>query len=235
MKYMGSKRRIAKEIIPIMLKDRTEGQYFYDLFCGGGNICENIKENIVANDFNENVVKALELIKNNLELIPKNKNEFTEQMYKDIKKTNSILKSYIGFALSYGGKWFGGWCRDGKNKRDYVNESYKNAVIQNKKIQNVDFLNKSYDEVKLKENSIIYCDIPYKETTKYNVNSFDHEKFYNWCIEKHKEGHQVFISEYDMPSDRFESIWSKEITSSLTKDTGSKKGIEKLFIVKGDI
>lgn len=232
MKYMGSKRRIAKEIIPIMLKDRTEGQYFYDLFCGGGNICENIKENIIANDFNENVVKALELIKNNLELIPKNKNEFTEQMYKDIKKTNSILKSYIGFALSYGGKWFGGWCRDGKNKRDYVNESYKNAVIQNKKIQNVDFLNKSYDEVKLKENSIIYCDIPYKETTKYNVNSFDHKKFYNWCIEKHKEGHQVFISEYYMPQDRFECIWSKEITSSLTKDTGSKKGIERLFIVK---
>ena len=235
MKYMGSKRRIAKEIIPIMLKDRTEGQYFYDLFCGGGNICENIKENIVANDFNENVIKALELIKNNLELIPKNKNEFTEQMYKDIKKTNSILKSYIGFALSYGGKWFGGWCRDGRNKRDYVNESYKNAVIQNKKIQNVDFLNKSYDEVKLKENSIIYCDIPYKETTKYNVNSFDHKKFYNWCIEKHKEGHQVFISEYYMPQDRFKCIWSKEITSSLTKDTGSKKGVEKLFIVKGDL
>ena len=41
----------------------------------------------------------------------------------------------------------------------------------------------------------------------------------------------MFISEYDMPEDRFECVWSKEISSSLTKDTGSKKGIEKLFIV----
>ena len=38
MKYMGSKRRIAKYILPIMLKDRIENQYFYDLFCGGGNV-----------------------------------------------------------------------------------------------------------------------------------------------------------------------------------------------------
>ena len=42
MKYMGSKRRIAKDIIPIMLKDRKEGQYFYDLFVGGGNLLEKI-------------------------------------------------------------------------------------------------------------------------------------------------------------------------------------------------
>ena len=84
------------------------------------------------------------------------------------------------------------------------------------------------------KNSIIYCDIPYKETTKYNINIFDYNKFYDWCIEKHKEGHKVFISEYDMPEDRFKCVWRKEITSSLTKDTGSKKGIEKLFIVKGE-
>jgi hypothetical protein len=35
-----------------------------------------------------------------------------------------------------------------------------------------------------------------------------------------------------MPEDRFVSIWEKEITSSLTKDTGGKKGVEKLWVVK---
>ena len=41
-------------------------------------------------------------------------------------------------------------------------------------------------------------------------------------------GHQVFVSEYSMPED-FKCVWQKEIVSSLTQDTGSKKAVEKLF------
>jgi DNA adenine methylase len=40
------------------------------------------------------------------------------------------------------------------------------------------------------------------------------------------------VSEYNAPED-FECLWSKEVNNSLTKDTGSKKGIEKLFKMKG--
>ena len=43
-----------------------------------------------------------------------------------------------------------------------------------------------------------------------------------------ERGHQIFISEYNMPDD-FICVWQKEIISSLTQDTGSKKAIEKLF------
>jgi len=35
MKYMGSKNRIANEILPIILKDRIENQYYIEPFCGG--------------------------------------------------------------------------------------------------------------------------------------------------------------------------------------------------------
>ena len=35
MIYMGSKNRIAKEILEIMLKDIGDN-YFIDAFCGGG-------------------------------------------------------------------------------------------------------------------------------------------------------------------------------------------------------
>ena len=38
MKYMGSKNRIAKYILPIILKDRLEGQWYVEPFCGGCNI-----------------------------------------------------------------------------------------------------------------------------------------------------------------------------------------------------
>ena len=35
MKYMGSKARIKKEILPLILKNRTENQFFVDLMGGG--------------------------------------------------------------------------------------------------------------------------------------------------------------------------------------------------------
>ena len=233
MKYIGSKNRISKEILPIILKDRKEGQYFYDLFCGGGNICDKITGNVIANDYNEYAVKALELIRDDIDGIPKDNFEFTEADYKEVKvfKNEQIsFQGYVGFALSYGGKWWGGWRRDGVGKRDYVAESYKNAVKQSPNLQNVNFSSKSYDKVILQPNSIIYCDIPYKNTTKYKTGEFDYEKFYIWCIEKHNEGHQVFISEYYMPEDRFECVWSKEVNSSLDKNTVGKKNVEKLWI-----
>ena len=58
MKFMGSKRRIAKYIVPIMLQDYKEGQIFYDLFAGGFNLIDKIpnKVNRVANDINKYVI-----------------------------------------------------------------------------------------------------------------------------------------------------------------------------------
>jgi len=45
MKYMGSKKRHAKELLPIILKDRQPGQWYVEPFVGGawflgGGICE---------------------------------------------------------------------------------------------------------------------------------------------------------------------------------------------------
>ena len=57
---------------------------------------------------------------------------------------------------------------------------------------------------------------------------FSHGAFWQWCRNKAKEGHKVFVSEYNAPKD-FECLWQKEIVSSLTKETGSKTGVEKLF------
>jgi len=239
MKYQGSKNSHAKELLPIILADRKEGQYVYDLFCGGGNICDKINGNVVANDYNYYTTIAMDLIKNNLKHIPQNNDQSDENLYKEFRlkeMTSDIvldgMKGYYGFALSYGGKWFGGWCRDKEGKRDYVAEAYRNAVKQSPNLQNVTFANKSYDEVELQPNSIIYLDPPYKDTTKYKTGDFDYDKFYQWCIDRHNEGHQVFISEYWLPEDKFKCVWKKEVNSSLTKDTGSKKNVEKLFIVK---
>lgn len=233
MKYMGGKTRIAKHIVPIMLGS-GDYQNFYDLSCGGGNLLDKIpqKYNRIGVDINPNVIEALTLIRDNPTSLPKNNTEFTEQHYNQLKQqkhSTSPMIGYCGFALSYAGKWFGGWCRDSAGKRDYVKEAYNNAQKQSPLLQNTKLICCSYDEVEILPNSIIYIDPPYKNTTSYK-NSFDYEKFYKWCLETSKK-HKLFISEYEMP-DSFECVWQKEIVSSLTQDTGAKKGIEKLWVAK---
>ena len=37
MKYMGSKARFSKEILPIILKERTADQWYIEPFAGNGN------------------------------------------------------------------------------------------------------------------------------------------------------------------------------------------------------
>ena len=42
----------------------------------------------------------------------------------------------------------------------------------------------------------------------------------------------MFVSEYTAPDD-WVSVWEKRVNNTLTKDTGSKKGIERLFVLRG--
>jgi len=233
MKYMGSKNRIAKEIIPIMLKEAEErGIYTWvEPFVGGGNLIDKIPNNFVriGADSNKYVIDALVVIRDKVSEIPKNNKEFSEKDYKTLREVESWIKGYAGFAFSYSGKWLGGWCRDSAGYRDYVAESYRNAKEQSPLLQGVTLIHSEYQDLKIPL-SIIYCDPPYEGTTKYK-GDFNHSLFWKWVREKRNEGHLIFVSEYNAPED-FECIWEKKVNSSLTKETGSKKAIEKLFTLK---
>lgn len=62
MKYMGSKRRIAKYILPIILKDRKPGQWYVEPFAGGMNsICE-VDGNRIANDYHYYLIEMWKAI-----------------------------------------------------------------------------------------------------------------------------------------------------------------------------
>lgn len=228
MKYMGSKNRIAKDILPIMLSHRHYGQWWVEPFVGGGNIIDKVSGNRIGADSNRYVIQALISIRDHISELPKNNAEFTEEDYKNLRSSDDYIhKGYAGFAFSYSGKWMGGWCRDGSGKRDYVSEAYKNAVIQSPKLKGANLVCSDYKALEIPPNSLIYCDPPYENTTKYSFD-FNHDEFWDWCRKMTLDGHTVFISEYAAPDD-FDCIYEKKIVSSLTKDTGSKFGVERLF------
>ena len=64
-------------------------------------------------------------------------------------------------------------------------------------LERLDISGKSYNEVEILPNSVVYCDPPYIGTYGYCV-EFDHEQFYEWL---RNTNFPVYISEYTMPSD----------------------------------
>lgn len=232
MKYMGSKNRIAKYICPIIVDifNNNDCEIFIDCCVGGANLLDKIPSNIpkFGNDINEYLVAMWNKVSDGW-LPPENITEDDYLHIRNNKDENKALTGYVGFALSYGGKWFGGWCRDKEGKRNYVDESYRNACKQFPLLKDVRFSNKSLFDICPKKKALLYVDPPYKNTTKYK-DDFNHEELYKWCRNMKNKGHILLISEYEMPSD-FICLWQKEQTSSLTKNTGGKKATERLFIL----
>lgn len=84
-----------------------------------------------------------------------------------------------------------------------------------------------YAKVEIPKDSVIYCDIPYKGTNKYvGANNFDYERFYDWAS---IQTEPVFISSYEIPSDRFDCVAEWNHRSILNKDSNIAVK-ERLFV-----
>lgn len=228
MKYMGSKNRIAKEILPIILKDRKENQYYIEPFVGGANIIDKVDGNKIGADTNRYLIALYKKLQDGW-IPPKNvtKEEFLD-MKNNPEKYEEHLLGYVGFQLSFGAMWFSSYRRDNQGKRNYSLEAYNNVMKQLKDIKDVIFFWCSYEQIDYPANSIIYCDPPYKDTAGYDaVDSFDHDKFWNWVRNMTNAGHKVFVSEYNAPDD-FKCIWEKELSCNISSKY--KKNTEKLFV-----
>lgn len=82
-------------------------------------------------------------------------------------------------------------------------------------------MNKSYKYVALPENSMLYCDIPYKNSVGYSVGDFNHEEFYKWAEQKQSEGFTVLVSEYskNVP-EGWEIVWQHESKKRIRNSEG---------------
>jgi DNA adenine methylase len=231
MKYMGSKNRIAKYLLPIILKEREERQWYVEPFVGGCNMIDKVDGNRIGADKNEYVIALFKALQDGWKPPLKVSEEEYLHIKNNLSEYDKALAGYVGFN-SYGGKFFRGYRRDNEGKRDYWKEHHNNLMKQLPKLKDVDFHHTDYRQLTIPDNSIIYCDIPYGDTEKYKVGGqyekFDYDAFFEWVRIKVAQGHQVFISEYTAPSD-FTCVWSKEINSNLTNTEIDKTAVERLF------
>lgn len=92
---------------------------------------------------------------------------------------------------------------DFEKLRESLNAKIKDNSERLERLQRLQVFRGDYRDVRIEPDSLIYCDIPYKNTTKYAGGGFDHESFYDWA---ERQSEPVIISEYAMPEDRFERI-----------------------------
>lgn len=244
MKYVGSKNKISKYIVPIIQKyiDDNKIRTYIEPFVGGGNIIDKICcEEKIGNDLKKDLIEFYKATTENpilLDTLPEivdkdlffkvrdNKQNYETWYYMSIM----LFASYNAYLQqpTYGGM---AKTKDGKI-RNYFQEALNNYKKQLPNLYDIKFTNFDYSYYSDCKNYLIYCDIPYQNCNKVKyIQDFDYDKFWQWARDLSKDN-IVLTSEYDAPSD-FECIWCKEVNVSMDYNSRHKR-VEKLFIWKGN-
>lgn len=190
-----------------------------------------------GSDINKYLIALLEKARDDINSIP---DTITKEQYINVR-ANYLTGEYedwyiglVGFCASYNAKWFGGYAGDIITKtgvhRNYTEEAIRNLKKQSPQLKNIIFKAIDFRDISSSlKDWVIYCDIPYRDTTNYKNDDFPYEEFYEWA-KKMSEHNYVFISEYNMPDD-FECIWTKEINCDIDNKQRLKR-TEKLWRVK---
>lgn len=242
MRYVGSKNRLSKELAPIIQSYITDETVAYiEPFVGGANMIDKINHhNKIGSDVHKELIALHNYNKNNSNFLPKT---ISEDEYTHVKNNKDYYEDWyiglVGFCASFSAKYFGGYARgykaDGITPRDYPNEAILNLQQQAPNLQGITFECKSFLDYNPTDykNCVFYLDPPYRKTLSYSTGGFPYKEFDNWAIELAKNN-TVLISEYEMPDEKFECIWSKEVKVGISSqgDIKNKKRVEKLFKVR---
>lgn len=240
MRYVGSKNRLSKELAPIIqsyINDETVA--YIEPFVGGANMIDKIKHhNKTGSDIHKYLIALLNKAKYDKDSIP---NVISLEYHNSVKRNMEEYPDWevglIGFCSCFGADFMKGYARNkkGDNSGEWSAGAIKNLKKQSESFENITFECKSfidYDPYSYK-NCVFYLDPPYREVYGYSTGTFPYREFDEWAV-KLSKNNIVLISEYQLPEDVFECIWSKETTVAITNQTGSKskKRVEKLFKVR---
>jgi len=228
MKYLGGKQRLGKHLSPFLkllwthVLESTGKPLdgYIEPFCGSLGVFRNMTDlptnKFIANDYHPDLIQMWNEVKDGTFVYPES---VSEEEYISAKKilSPSALKAFIGFGMSFGGRFFGAFAHKYMNekKEDFCKEMMHSLKRAAPLLKNTEFTNNSYLDLRPK-NMFIYCDPPYKYTKfpikyrrdvkKYDV--FDNELFWN-TVREWSLSNFVVVSEMDAPAD-FVEIWNFE-------------------------
>lgn len=223
MRYIGGKSRIASWIVSNL--KTLDNQNIVEPFCGGLSITEKLNP-IFASDRCESLIYLYKALQTDW-VPPSN---LSENEYKAIRAKGDQtdpLYAFAAFGCSFGGKFWGGYAREGK--RNFALNAKNSLLSKILNCKNVDFRFGGYKEQEYPEQSLIYCDIPYLNTTKGYQHQFNHWDFYRWCEEMRERKYTIVISEFTQPKGS-KILNRKTSVSDLRTTKRTQQTVESLFI-----
>ena len=241
MKYVGSKNRICKMIVPYIQRCIEENgiEHYVEPFVGGFNVIDKIVcKNRLGNDIDNLPIDLVETSKTNLEVFDNLPVPYpTKEHYYDVRNNaDKYEKGYRAAILlfaSYNARVYGGCygafarTKDGK-VRNYFNEAKNNFMKQVPALADVETSCIDYTKLNIPVGAMVYCDPPYAESIGYST-KFNTEKFWDWVRKQSKDSF-VLVSEYNAPED-FIIVWSAEIKTHMN-NRGKLNKTECLYTYK---
>lgn len=233
MLYKGNKNRLLKHIIPLLLvgKEATGSDTLYDPFMGGGSVSMHAPFRYkFASDFDPTIIAFYnKLIQDGIDWLPDKIPEHLKYNFMDIEKSDPALFFYLTNFFSF------------KQNRKIDSHLYTEVVDQYGNVVNTvdrvrrnisielpllrgitDISCKSYDMVDYSDNSVVYMDPPYRNTSDYYINKitggFDHDAFWDFVRDLSKRCF-VVVSEYSAPCD-FDPVVSIKRTCTMQNSDG---------------
>ena len=187
------KNIISKDIVRIIqsyISSNTKG--YIEPFMGGCNVIDKIQCNKrIGIDIHKQLVELMKYTRDYSELLPE---RILEDTYNEVKNNKDKYEDWyvglVGFTAGFGAKYFGGYARNSKN--DTTGDKSATAIRTLKKqapnLKVIEFYNCSFLDLPKDKinNCVIYCDPPYRNTTKYKTEKFPYEEFYQWCRDMSK-------------------------------------------------
>ena len=240
MKYMGSKSKIATNILPYIHSYMVVNNIdtYIEPFVGGCNMIDKVQcKNRYAYDINRYLIALFVYLQDGGEL----PEEVTHDQYLDCRAHFYLDDGYypdwfiaaVGFLAGFNGRFYdgcyahSGW--EGEHFRDYYQESKRNIINQMKSLTDVKFDVADY-KILEPHGALIYADPPYEGTKGYNnkaTRGFNSPEF--WDKVRHwSKDNIVLVSEENAPDD-FDILWEQEVIRTI-RATDKKVKTEKLFI-----
>lgn len=225
MQYLGGKYYTRKAIGSYLASIR-QGRDYIEPFVGAAWILSEIQGGVrIASDQSLDLILLWQGIQNGWDP----PSDLSKEQYENLRKESpSALRAFAGFGCSYSGKWFGGYAKPNSKNPNYARNTRNSLLRKKELIKNVTFLHCCFSEYDSSiEDSLIYCDPPYYNTTGYQF-SFDTHKFWEWARLMSRKN-KVIVSEYQAPSD-FECVLEINTKTALKGSDTSR--VEKLFTFK---
>ncbi len=249
MQYRGSKARIRKYILPIILEE-IKGRSYVEPFVGGAHMVQGVPHNInrVVNDNNYYLIEMLKAIQSGW--VPPT--ELGREEYYTIRafqhRYDPWLVGFAGLGCSFGGTYFSGYSK-GKNGSGVADIAHRALMKQKPLLEGVTFFSGTYKKTPIPLRSVIYCDPPYRNTVHHgyittsscnksftgwnggrnnNPNSdkqFNYEELWIWCLTLALQGHIVFVSELGGPTNpSLEKFFEVVLEIKMNSNSSPKNG-----------